>query len=111
MAFSPFPSQGDIIYINFNPSLGREIQHRRPALVISKDAFNKSLGFCLVCPITTTVRAYKTYIPIIQPKTITGEVVTHQIRAIDFTKRNLQVVEKCDPITWANVLATIDQFI
>lgn len=42
----------DIIWIDFNPSKGKEIQKRRPALVISSDNYNKQTGFVAVCPIT-----------------------------------------------------------
>lgn len=36
------PKQEDIIIINFNPSVGREIQKKRPALVISKEKTTSS---------------------------------------------------------------------
>ncbi|WP_143461919.1 type II toxin-antitoxin system PemK/MazF family toxin [Levilactobacillus enshiensis] len=105
------PAQTDLVYINFDPSLGHEIQKRRPGLVVSKTIFNQLTGFCLICPITSTQRAFGTYITIEQPRQIKGEVVTHLIRSMDFEKRKLQFVEKCDPVTWARVIATIDQFI
>jgi len=104
------PAQTDLVYINFDPA-GHEIQKRRPGLVVSKTIFNQLTGFCLICPITSTQRAFGTYITIEQPRQIKGEVVTHQIRSMDFEKRELQFVEKCDPVTWARVIATIDQFI
>lgn len=46
------PQKQDIIWIDFNPSKGKEIQKRRPALVISSDNYNKQTGFVAVCPIT-----------------------------------------------------------
>ena len=50
------PKQGDIIIINFNLSVGREIQKKRPALVISSDVYNSVTGMVAVCPITSTKR-------------------------------------------------------
>ncbi|WP_369904133.1 type II toxin-antitoxin system PemK/MazF family toxin [Enterococcus faecium] len=49
-----FPKQGDIITINFNPSTGRVIQKRRPALVVSTNNYNLVTGLVAVCPITST---------------------------------------------------------
>lgn len=104
------PEQGDIVYVNFDPSIGHEIKKRRPGLVISKTVFNKLMGFCLVCPITSTRRTFGTYITIEQSGRIKGQVITHQLRSIDFSKRKLEFVEQCDPVTWARITATIDQF-
>ena len=52
----PFPQAGDIIIINFNPQSGKEIQKKRPALVVSNDSFNRLTGLVMVCPITSTHR-------------------------------------------------------
>ena len=50
------PDRGDIIYIDFDPASGREIQKRRPALVMSAQLLSRQTGFVLVCPITSTRR-------------------------------------------------------
>ena len=50
------PSKGDIVWLNFDPSSGKEIQKRRPALVVSRDKFNNHTGFTVLCPITSTIR-------------------------------------------------------
>ena len=44
-------------------------------------------------------------------KNITGQIVTHQIRSIDYQHRNLQAVETCDILTWTDVLSIIQNFI
>jgi len=105
------PEQGNLVYINFDPSIGHGIKKRRPGLIVSKTIFNKLTGFCLICPITSTKRAFGTYITIEQPHRIKGEVVTHQLRSMDFEKKQLEFIETCDPVTWAHVISTIDQFI
>ncbi len=35
----------DIITVNFDPSVGTEIKKRRPAIVISKNGYNKGHSF------------------------------------------------------------------
>ena len=47
------PKKGDIIWINFNPQVGREQRGRRPGLVISPNIYNRKVGLVLVCPITS----------------------------------------------------------
>jgi len=52
------PKQGDIIAITFDPQSGHEQKGRRPALVVSKDLFNRSTGLAIVCPLTNTDRRF-----------------------------------------------------
>ena len=53
------PDKGDIIWLNFEPSAGKEITKRRPAFVIYRKAFNEHTGFAIVAPITSTVRGIR----------------------------------------------------
>ena len=46
------PTSGNIIYINFDPSTGAEIQKRRPAAVVSNDILMKTSPFVWVVPIS-----------------------------------------------------------
>ena len=46
------PQRQDIVWIDFDPSAGKEIQKRRPALVVSNKNYSKHTGFVAVCPIT-----------------------------------------------------------
>ncbi|MDV8514357.1 type II toxin-antitoxin system PemK/MazF family toxin [Streptococcus pneumoniae] len=46
------PEKQDIIWIDFDPSVGREIQKRRPAIVVSRREYSERTGFVAVCPIT-----------------------------------------------------------
>lgn len=106
-----YPKQKDIIWIDLDPTKGKEIRKRRPALVVSRDDFNKRTGFCLICPITSTRREFATYIEIKDPQKITGEVVTHQIRSVDYLSRKIEKIEQCDLLTWIEVVEVIGMFI
>ncbi|MGC4441267.1 type II toxin-antitoxin system PemK/MazF family toxin, partial [Streptococcus suis] len=46
------PKKQDIVWIDFDPSRGKEIKKRRPAVVVSSDNYNKQTGMIAVCPIT-----------------------------------------------------------
>ena len=47
------PDRGDLIEMNFQPAAGREIDKRRPAVVLSPIAYNRRSGICLAVPTTT----------------------------------------------------------
>jgi len=44
------PDRGDLIEMNFHPAAGREIDKRRPAIVLSPIAYNRTSGLCLAVP-------------------------------------------------------------
>ena len=51
--------RGDVWWVNFDPSLGGEIQKQRPVVVVSNDASNRYLNRVQVIPLTSnTDRVY-----------------------------------------------------
>ena len=86
--------QGDIIYINFNPTKGHEQQGNRPAVVVSNDEYNKETTFRVVFPISTTDRNYFLYVPLDSRTKTQGKVLADQIRVLDISARPYEFVEK-----------------
>ena len=85
------PKQGDIVWINFNPSAGREIKKKRPALVISSSAYNASTGFIQVCPITSTDKIKRGFIKLSEEHKVQGNINAMQIKGFDFLSRERAV--------------------
>ena len=78
--------QGDIIEVNFDPTLGHESKKMRPALVVSVGYFNNVLSsLTVVCPITSTVNGHPLHVEIASGNAVHGCVCLEQIRAIDLS--------------------------
>lgn len=90
------PEQGDIIWLSFDPASGQEIIKRRPALVISKKIFNQQTGFALVAPITSTQRDNPLTVALPKNLSVSGFVLTYQIRTVDFRARKAERIEACN---------------
>ena len=92
------PDKGDIVWLNFEPSSGKEITKRRPAFVISRKAFNEHTGFAIVAPITSTVRGIRLEVELEGVKTA-GAVLIYQMKSLDFENRDIELIEKALPAT------------
>jgi mRNA interferase MazF len=48
-------NRGELWWINFDPSVGGEIQKERPATIVSNNAANRNLNRVQVVPFTSNV--------------------------------------------------------
>ncbi len=88
------PEQGDIIWLSFDPSSGREIIKRRPAYVISRKLFNEHTGLAIVAPITSTVRGVKLEVTLPDTLQTAGAVLVYQLKSLDFNERETELIER-----------------
>jgi mRNA interferase MazF len=57
--------RGEIWWVNFDPSIGGEIQKQRPAVVVSNDISNKYMNRVQVVPVTSkTDKLYPSEAPV-----------------------------------------------
>lgn len=88
--------RGDIWLVTLNPTVGREMQKHRPALVLSSTDYNRRLS-PLVAPITHGSQAAHLagfIVPLDGHDLRTdGVVAVHQARTLDLTARGARFVE------------------
>ncbi len=80
--------RGEVWWVRFGPSVGGEIQKRRPALIVSNDASNLALNRLQVVPLTSnTGRLYpsEAYITLNsqQSKAMTDQLTTVSKQRLD----------------------------
>lgn len=86
--------QGDILWLDFDPSIGKETQKRRPAIVVSATNLTRVTGMAWVMPITSTDRGWHTHIRLpIEMKTH-GVIMCEHMRSYDIYARNAELIEK-----------------
>lgn len=88
------PEQGDLIWLDFDPSRGGEIMKRRPAFVISKKIFNKHTKMAIVAPVTSTIKQIKLEVVLSNKVKTEGAILVHQLKSIDFISRDAKFIEK-----------------
>ena len=88
------PKQGDIVYVDFNPTKGHEQKGYRPAIVISNDTYNEYTKMAILCPITSNTKDFPTHYILEDTKKIKGAVLCEHIKSIDYSARNIKLAEK-----------------
>jgi mRNA interferase MazF len=64
MAKQYVPERNEIIWLDFEPTKGKEIGKYRPALVLSSKDYNRQTGLLICCPISTSIRGGATEVPV-----------------------------------------------
>ena len=102
------PKQGDIVFLNFNPTKGHEQAGSRPAVVISTDIFNQNTKMAILCPITSNTKEFPTHYKLKDTNKIHGSVLCEHIRSIDYEIRDLKFVEKLSDNDIINIITLLN---
>jgi mRNA interferase MazF len=82
MAAKRCPKQGEVWWVNLDPTIGKEISKKRPCLIVSPDDMNAHLGTVIAAPCTSTLRAWPTRITV-KLQRQQSSIALDQIRMID----------------------------
>ena len=100
------PQAGDLVWINFDPRIGREQAKNRPALVMTSADFNAATGLLLACPITRTERPWRTRIPLADTETA-GFIMIEQLKSLDWHARGAAFIERLSKTLFDDVKSRI----
>jgi len=84
--------KGDLIWVNFNPSLGHEQKGKRPALVVSEMLFNQASGFVWVIPITSQCKGRNDEVYLPKDLPIEGVILFSQIKTLDLSALHYEYI-------------------
>lgn len=100
------PKRGDIVWLEFDPQKGKEIQKTRPAIVISPYQYNKKTGLGLFMPITSQIKDYPFEVQV-ESDAVCGAVLCDQIRSLDWRARKARFATHITPSVLDDVLAKL----
>jgi mRNA interferase MazF len=83
------PDAGEIVWIDFDPQLGREQAGHRPAVVLSPKAYNQLVGLIVCVPMTTRIKGYGFEVPIAgEPASV---ALADHVKSLDWRKRRARL--------------------
>lgn len=90
---SPYiPNRNDIIWLDFEPTKGKEIGKYRPAYVLSSIQYNKKTLLLICCPISTSIRGHVSEVSLDcleQPSVIATSI----IQTLDWKNRSAKYIK------------------
>lgn len=101
------PNQGDVVFLDFNPTKEHEQTGIRPAVVISTNTFNKNTKMVILCPITSNTKEFPTHYKLEDTKKVHGSVLCEHVRSVDYEIRNLKFVEKLSDNDFVSIITLL----
>ena len=98
------PRRGDVVWLTFDPQAGHEQAGRRPALVVSPEAYNGKVGLAIFCPVTTQVKGYPFEVLLPKGLAVEGVVLTDQVKSLDWRVRRAEFLCKLPQHTVSEVM-------
>ena len=98
-----FPDRNDMVWLDFEPTKGKEIGKYRPALVLSSKGYNKATGLLICCPISTSIRGAPTEVAVGNLK-MPSVVAANLIMTMDWTQRKAKKEAEAEPGVLENEL-------
>ena len=109
--YNYIPSRGDIVKLNFDPTLGREQVGYRTALIVTTKEFSKATRLALACPITNKVKGFNLEVVLPAGLVTSGAILAFQVKTIDWYERQIKYVESLPQETIDEVLSKLQVLI
>ena len=99
---TPAVLRGEVYWVNLDPTIGKEIQKTRPALVVSPNDLNAALPRVVIAPLTSAGRAFGCRPEVVFQKK-NARILLDQIRCVDKIRLGKKM-GKVDEKLWHAVL-------
>ena len=103
MAKQYIPERNDIIWLDFEPTKGKEIGKYQPCLVLSSHAYNHQSGLLICCPISTSIRGGLTEVPVNNLDT-PSVIAASLIQTLSWKERKAKFIIVAEPGVMDEVL-------
>ena len=106
MTGSYIPERNHIVYLDFEPTKGKEIGKYRPALILSSKEYNKNTGLVICCPISTSIRGAITEVDVNnleKPSVVAASL----IQTLSWKERKIKFLADAQPHVMDDVLFRI----
>ncbi len=100
------PKRGDVWWVNFDPSIGSEIQKKRPAIIVSNDSSNKYLSRVQVIPLTSSIEKIYPSECLVGVKKQTCKAMADQIKTVSLERcsERITILSETEMTTVESVL-------
>lgn len=106
MSKSYIPDRNHIVFLDFEPTKGKEIGKYRPAFILSSKEYNKNTGLVICCPISTSIRGSITEVPV-DNLTKPSVVAASLIQTLSWKERKIKFIIEAEPFVIDEVLYRI----
>ena len=101
------PKRGDLVWLTLDPQAGHEQAGRRPAFVLSPEAYNRKTSLLLGCPVTSRIKGYPFEVTLPPGLPIGGVILADQIKSLDWKVREAQFAAETPDAVIEDVLALV----
>lgn len=99
------PDRGDVVWLEFDPQVGREQAGRRPAVILSPASYNAPTGRALCVPVSTKAKGYPFEVAMPAGFPIQGVAFADQVKCQDWRARHAQYIGPLPAAVVAQMLA------
>ena len=98
--------QGDVYWVDLNPTIGTETNKVRPGIVVSSNLLNASSNRVMVVPVTSNIKRVYPFEAEVNVEGAKGKAMADQMRAVD-KKRLERYINTVTKIELHNVQSAI----
>lgn len=111
--------QGDIVFVDLNPTRGVETNKKRPCVIVSNNHYNRLMNTLLIAPISSSPKYHLEekyqvspfYVSLPYNPKIKRTILLQHFRSIDQNARiNTVIVMNLDAVTIRHIRQVISQF-